>query len=84
MTLMLCWRIFPEITPKTTVCISSSRILKVALGSTSITVPSSLTPSSLAKIELYSFHTIPTETAPGLLAGIPHHAYIWIGFFWIR
>lgn len=78
---MLYWRILPEITPITGAGDCSILTLNVALGNISITSPSTLIPSSLAKCKCYPFYPVPPETAPGILIAIPDCAYFRIGLF---
>lgn len=78
---MLYCRILPEITPITGVADCSIRTRNVALGNISITSPSTLIPSSLAKCECYPFYAIPAETAPGVLVAVPDGAYFRVGLF---
>jgi len=78
---MLYCRILPEITPITGVADCSILTRNVALGNISITSPSTLIPSSLAKCECYPFYSIPTETAPGILVAVPDSAYFRVGLF---
>ena len=51
----------------------------IALGNTSVILPSSFTPSSLANCKLYPFHPVPPETAPLTFFCVPNYTYIWIG-----
>ena len=78
---MLYCRILPEITPITGVADCSILTRNVALGNISITSPSTLIPSSLAKCECYPFYSIPAETAPGILVAVPDSAYFRVGLF---
>ena len=78
---MLCLRIRPDITPSTGVADCSILTRNVALGNISITSPSTLIPSSLAKCECYPFYSIPAETAPGILVAVPDSAYFRVGLF---
>ena len=78
---MLYCRILPEITPITGVADCSIRTRNVALGNISITSPSTLIPSSLAKCECYPFYSIPTKTTPGVLVAVPDCAYFRVSLF---
>ena len=78
---MLYCRILPDITPITGAADCSILTRNVALGNISITSPSTLIPSSLAKCERYPFYPIPAETAPGILVAVPDSAYFRVGLF---
>ena len=78
---MLYCRILPEITPMTGIVDCSIRTRNVALGNISITSPSTLIPSSLAKCKCYPFQSIPAETAPGFLVTVPDCAYFRVCLF---
>ena len=79
---MLFMRILPEITPVTRLLGPVSLTLNMALGSTSITSPSILIPSSLAKFKFNPFQSIPAKTSPGADGTIPNFTDIRIVFFY--